>query len=376
LSWEEKSRLRGNSGCTSDNHQKDYEYEGLEDFLNKLNNSNSCLLWKLLLKNIETLSSWAAQKFFKGEYGWYYRKDHHESFEAKFIKTLRQQAWLVDKNNNFVRPSDITFSEASDSYIKESPNIDILIKALEFKPKIIDQLPEDYRKKLELVKDIPIEQLENLISKLENESPGREEITWIPENKPDTVNVNIKEIVPDKIVTPDLTGQVGGTRIGTESPKKGKESIEKPLDRKAIGKWGEEYVYCALQKEYQKLGTITETDSGFKVIDASNEELEIVWLNKHHDRGKGYDFVVKKNGDEIEYIEVKSKTQEVEELIEVTGTQWEFARKLFEQGEGEKYSFYVVLNAGKENAQIHILKNPIKLWKEGKLYAHPVNFKL
>ncbi len=73
---------------------------------------------------------------------------------------------------------------------------------------------------------------------------------------------------------------------------------------------------------------------------------------------------------------MKAKTQEDAELIEVTGTQWEFARYLFDKNEGEKYSFYVVLNAGKENAKIHILKNPVKLWQEGKLYAHPVNFKL
>lgn len=90
----------------------------------------------------------------------------------------------------------------------------------------------------------------------------------------------------------------------------------------------------------------------------------------------GYDFVIKKNASEIEYVEVKTKTEEKPELIEVTGTQWEFARKLFEQNEGEKYSFFVVSNAGKENVKIHKLKNPIELWKEGKLYAHPVNFKL
>ena len=90
----------------------------------------------------------------------------------------------------------------------------------------------------------------------------------------------------------------------------------------------------------------------------------------------GYDFVIKKNASDVEYIEVKTKTEEKPEFIEVTGTQWEFARKLFEQNEGEKYSFFVVSNAGKENVKIHKLKNPIKLWKEGKLYAHPVNFKL
>ena len=31
---------------------------------------------------------------------------------------------------------------------------------------------------------------------------------------------------------------------------------------------------------------------------------------------------------------------------------------------------------GKKNASIKSISNPIKLWKEGKLYAHPVNFEL
>ncbi|MBI4850103.1 MAG: hypothetical protein HY808_16270 [Nitrospirae bacterium] len=56
--------------------------------------------------------------------------------------------------------------------------------------------------------------------------------------------------------------------------------------------------------------------------------------------------------------------------------QWEFARKLFDSGDGEKYWIYKVVNAGQENAKIEKLQNPIKLWKEGRLYAHPVNIKL
>ncbi len=131
-----------------------------------------------------------------------------------------------------------------------------------------------------------------------------------------------------------------------------------------------------MRNEYQKQGKIIETDFGFKGINTNNEEFEIVWLNKNRDVGKGYDFCIKKNGIEVEYIEVKSKTQEDPELVEIQGTQWEFARKLFDQNEGEKYSFYVVLNAGKANATIKSYKNPIKLWKDGKIYAHPVNFKL
>jgi len=387
LTWEEKKKLRNNTSCTYDIYEKDYEYEGLENFINNITPEKSYLLWKLLLKSIEGLSSWPAQEFFKGEYKWFYRSEHSREFEAKFLKILKQIAWLVDKNNNFKKPSEITFSELADRYIKESPNIDILIKVLEFKPEIINQLPEDYRKKLEIIKDIPIEKLMELKNKLaENEEKSLEEHgedIWAPEVEPCAVPVKIQEVEPDKIATPDLSGQVD-----TIIPKEDKETKEdtdkterkdnaRVTDKKSIGKWGEKYVYEALKETYKKHGDIVETDFGFKVIGIDKEEqVEIIWLNKYQDKGEGYDFVIKNNGAEVEYIEVKTKTKEEGELIEVTGTQWEFARKLFEQNAGEKYSFYVVLNAGKETAKINILRNPIKLWKDGKLYAHPVNFKL
>jgi len=381
LTWEEKRKLRGNEGCTYDTYQKDYEYEGLENFINNITPEKSYLLWKLLLKSIESLSSWQAQEFFKGKYGWFYYSDKSENFEATFLKTLKQQSWLVDKNNNFKEPSEITFSELSDDYIKESPNKDILIKTLELKPEIIEQLPENDRRILEIAKarNITPDKLEKILSEREKTSE-QEEKQWIPECEPDEVPVKIQEVEPDKIVTADLSGQ--GEIIETvEKPTKETEKPEKevektPIDKKAIGKWGEEHVYKALKEEYQKFGPILETDFGFKIVNDSNEKFEIIWLNKHQDRGKGYDFVIRKNGIETDYIEVKTKTGESEELIEVTGTQWEFARKLFDKNEGEKYCFYVVHNAGKENAGIEVLRNPIKLWKEGKLYAHPVNFKL
>ena len=383
LSWEEKVKFVGYTG--RDVHQKDYEYEGLDNFINNITPEKSYLLWKLLLKSIEGLSSWRAQEFFKGEYRWFYQNEYRKSFEAKFLKTLRQQAWLVDKNNNFKKPSEITFSELSDDYIKENPNIDILIKVLEFKPEIIDLLPEYDRRILEIAKarNITPDELEKILSERKEKPLEQEKEQWAPECEPDTPAVRIQEVEPDKIVTADLSGQMenieaGGDEKSTNNEiKKSEEEVEKtPIDKKAIGKWGEKYVYNALREKYQEQGDIIETDFGFKVIDADGEEFEIIWLNKHQDKGKGYDFVIRKKETETDYIEVKTKIEESEELIEVTGTQWEFARKLFDQNEGEKYYFYVVLNAGKENAQIHILKNPIKLWKEGKLYAHPINFKL
>lgn len=385
LTWEEKSKLRGNNGCTFDIHQKDYEYEGLENFLNNgLNIEKSLLLWKLLLKNIENLSSWQANKFFEGKYKWFYYSEHERSFEAKFLKTLKQLKWLFDKNNRLRKPSDITLSELSEKYTREGSNIETLKKVLEFKPEIIEQLPETEKEILKIVKEegLTLEELKNLISERKKKTPDEEEGTWTPECEPDTITPPMQEVEPDKIITPDLSNQTESNEAekpeesAKEDEKVEEETDEFPIDKKAIGKWGEKCVYHTLLRKYQEHGEIIETDSGFKVIDSNNEESEIVWLNKNRDIGKGYDLCIKQNGIEVEYIEVKSKTQEDPELIEIQGTQWEFARKLFEQNEGEKYSFYVVLNAGSENATITIYRNPVKLWKEGKLYAHPVNFKL
>lgn len=44
----------------------DYEYKGLENFINKMTTGKSFLLWKLFLKNIKNLSNYEAENFFKG----------------------------------------------------------------------------------------------------------------------------------------------------------------------------------------------------------------------------------------------------------------------------------------------------------------------
>jgi hypothetical protein len=387
LSSEEKRNLRGNNDYTRDIDQNDYKYEGLENCLKQMSIEKSCLLWKLLLKNIESLGRWEAERFFEGKYRWQYRTYYSQKFDAKFLKLLQQKQWLGDKDGGYRRPSEISVLELPEEYIKKSPNIDVLKEKLRFKPDVFDQLPEEYRNKLELIKDISIQDLEKLLAEQKKKelSKPAEKSNWNPEHKPGEVNVKIEEFEPDKIMTPDLKGQSEKLEKGgseelqdNEEDNIGKDVFEKlsHADSKKIGEHGEMEVYLALRKEYQGKGAITETDFGFKLINQGNEELEIVWLNKHHNTGKGYDFVIKKNSIEIEYIEVKTKVQETEELIEVTGTQWEFARKLHEQDEGEKYSLYVVINAGKSNVGIKKLRNPISLWKDGKLYAHPISFKI
>lgn len=384
LSWEEIHRRVRYTGRNITHI--DYDYEGLSSFILEVNSEKSFLLWRLLLSNIESLNSWEAREFFEGKLEYFYQTQHSESRVASFANILKQNAWLVDKNNILRKPTEITFSELSDHYLKESPNLDVLKRVLGFKPEIFEQLPEKEKRILEITAkyNLTPEYLEKLISEKRKESSTTEENKWTPTVEPESVTGSISESEPDMVSTPDLTNQSTSTdsnQGGAEEPTSydtmntDADDETTTLDRQSIGKWGEEFVFYSLKKKYQN-NTLQETETGFTVTQFPEDKLEVVWLNKNGNSGKGYDYIIKKNDVEIEYIEVKTKTKDSDELIKVTGVQWEIARKLYDRGEGDKYCFYLVKNAGEENAEIKVLRNPIKLWKEGKLYAHPVNFKL
>jgi hypothetical protein len=398
LSWEERHRLQGSTGHTRDVYQKDYDYEELNSYIGNIDSEKSLLLWTLLLKSIKSLDSWKARYFFRGEYKWFYRTEHTAHFDAAFLRILKQEKWLVDKNGNFSKPADITFSDLSDRYHKESPNIEILAKELAFKPGIIDQLPEEVRKKYLLTKDLPLKDLEKILAEYKRKSgnrgksdEGKAEKEWKPECEPNEVEIEFKEAVFKKIVITDLEGQSEKMKAGKiqeedylggnhPETKEIEEEVEKlsAFDKERIGTWGEEAVLNTLRKEFLRISSnVVTTESGFKVLDINGDEIEIIWLNKNNNVGRGCDLVRKVNGEEVEYIEVKSKLRGEPELIEITGTQWEFSRALYDKGEGWKYSIYVVPNAGQKSAnKISKINDPIRKWKEGNLYAHPVNFKL
>lgn len=389
LSNEEKQRLRGSAAYFGDVYENDYEYEGLENFINEMSIEKSCLLWRLLLKNIDALKSWEAEGFFQGEYRWYYHFGHEDAkrYDSKFLKILKQQTWLVDRNNNFKKPVDIILSELPNDYCRESPNIDILKRVLGFKIDIFDQLPADAKSKLELTKGRSPEDIKEALALLDNKTKGSEtkdkSDVWTPECGPADVNINIEDISPPPQEPPQLEGQAvklsEGEEAKADEATKGKESEKTKeltlVQKKEIGKWGEKYVFNALKKRFENDGEIEDMDFGFRLKDSRDELIEVSWLNMKSDTGKGYDFVIKTNNEENEYIEVKSKLDENPELVEITETQFEFARKLNDEGKGDKYWIYAVVNAGKSEAKIKKFNNPVKLWKDGKLRAHPVHFR-
>lgn len=383
LSLQEKNKLRGIIGCTRENYAKDYEYDGLDNFIQNLSKERAYLIWNFLLNSIVSYEGWKPN-FFKGEYSWFYRSNQSKQFDSKFVKILKESAWLVDKNGDFRKPSEISISDLSDMYRKDDDNVKFLEEALGFirdEIKVIEQ--KTGGKFITKEEFAEFQRLKE--EKAKKESTDKLVIEWKPELQPDEVVIKVVEIDPTVMQTPDL---------GYQSPKDGyvgddgKPIVETKTDVDAdipqssslnainVGYWGENYVYKFLRQKFGKEEELEETDLGFTKLKQSQTKIEVKWLNKKGERGKGYDFVIVSDGIEIEYIEVKSKRGGEEELIPITGEQWEFARKLFDRGEGEKYKIYLVSNAGSENANIKILTDPIKLWKDGKLYAHPVNFKL
>lgn len=390
LSYEEKSILRNNQSRTYDIEQKDFELEGLINFLGKETDlEKSVLLWSMLLKSLRLLNNRAdAKSFFEGTYKWRYYVYYTSTFDSTFLKTLKTTKWLIDKEGALKKPAELSFFELPDEYMKEAPNIEVLKEKLQFKPDLFNLLPADVRIKVELTKNRSPEDITKAFALLDKERESKpddaQQSDWAPECNPGELDSKIEDISPKSVESPQLEGQVISLtvdkKVENSSGAEKKEPEEKeqlsPVQKKAIGEWGEKYVFGAIIKRFQENGKMEATELGFRVENYGGELVEVFWLNKKSEKGVGYDFVIKMNDEEKEYIEVKSKLAEEPELVEITETQFEFARKLNDKGEGDKYWIYTVVNAGKSEAKIKRFNNPIKLWKDGKLRAHPVHFRL
>ena len=352
-----------------------FQIVGIEYSLNNINLKRSLYIWKIILEKtdkIRGILELSSAKNFRGSY-------HEKVYESSnILKSLTDSTkyWLFDKNGNLIRKkiSEITLDDLHDNYLRKHANTNDLVRILNLKLDEIKEIEEKTGGKLLLGKDLEeFKQWQADKKRMEKQ----QEDNWQPEISFDEIIPSeINDIFPEILLSPDYSKQdlinsSDGVNIihndNNENDKSEKDStgtdrnikVTKNKHSKEIGNWGEYLVKLSLEKKHKE-----------------DENICIVWLNENGNIGKGHDFVIKNSGNEIKYIEVKSKTLEEPELIEITGTQWEWARKLYEEGNGDKYNIYVVSNAGNKNAKITSIKNPIKLWKEGKLKAHPVNFEI
>ena len=372
LTQDEKLILRKKSyesRITRENYTNDYDLEGLDNLLEKITIEKSIILWRFLLKTLSSLEKWEKKDFFNGEYCWNYYSANHQKFEAKFLKTLKSRKWVYDNDGNLCCTNELSLSLLPDEYLNDDENVFLLSEMLGFQDDEITQLEKKKGKKVLLLDADELEEYnswkESRVNNqgLTEESVGEE---WTPEVEPEDVSAAAEIVDPRIVITTDLRGQRPGENDDDENSNENEKDKRSEADKKLlkkkfddIGKWGERFVFKHLQEEYKK---------------AIN--VEIIWLNTNGNVGKGYDFSIVADGKEIEYIEVKSKIDNSPQFIKITGKQWEFARKLYDEKEGDKYKVYVVSNAGTDDAMIGIYINPVKLWKDGKLYAHPVNIRL
>lgn len=347
----------------------DYNIDCLENNLNNISLETSLLLWEYILQyaNNDSNSYWQP-KFYEGKYEFFFRTEQSEKFEAKFIKLLKLNKWLYDKENNLVEINDITIDELNVLYKKDDENVEILERLFEFKLDDIKKFEENHPNLAIIDKDEHEEFKQYQEQKKKSEKQEIENNEWEEKINPNDININDIEILNNDttIETNDLSNQQNNTNSTTESDSNATDfdsnNNQPKVSKKtkdAIGNWGEKFIYKILQNKYSK-------ENGFIVK----------WGNQDNNISKGYDFVILKDNKEVLYIEVKSKVDEKPQWILITGTQWEWARKLYNQHQGEKYQIYVVSNVNTENPKLRIITNPTKEWRDGRLKAHPVNFEL
>jgi hypothetical protein len=376
--WQEKSRLRNGSSYTTEYYCKDYRLDGLDDFLNReLTLEHSVALWKLLAKSIsENQDPYFQRKFFQGEYSYKYYSDYTKNFDAHFLKQLKNSKWLIIDNLKY-KPNEISYSILPEIYKENGGDIRLLAELLDFKPDEIKAIEEktggkfiskEEYEEYENYKKWKAEQTKE--TKDEKKKKVEDEPKFEPDLKPNEVKIKSRELETSDINIAFDTSQ-GNTRPSNEtreteendnntSENQTKQDEKPTVSQKIlndIGAWGQDYVFRDLSNEF-----------------SNDNDVEIVDLNIKGVKGVGADFIVKRDNNIIRIVEVKSTTETFGQTLSISGTQWEVARNYFKENDGDKYWIYCVFNAGKEDAEIVKIKNPIQKWKEGKLLAHPVNF--
>jgi len=171
LSNSEKKKLRGNSRFTHEymDEDRDYDIEGLSNFLSNVKSSTAGILWKFLLQYLK--DCYLSPTFFKSTYHWFYYSKQSAYFEVLFLKRLKLKDWIPDNQGNLKKPFDITSDNLADGFEKESPEAKFLIEKLEFKKNLeqeyLSLIPEEDRKKIEIIRKIPLQKLIDLAAEEE-----------------------------------------------------------------------------------------------------------------------------------------------------------------------------------------------------------------
>jgi len=144
LSPSERLELRkrsGEPGCTHDIGVDDRTLRGLAGILNRLAElpfeqaaQRSQTLWDALADVVQD----KRQGVVTATYSWFYYSNRSQTFDADFIRTLKQAKWIPTSNGNLATPDEVIFEQMEPAW---TPNA-VLQAALKFRPSALAQLAE------------------------------------------------------------------------------------------------------------------------------------------------------------------------------------------------------------------------------------------
>ncbi|RQA23740.1 hypothetical protein IPC507_18490 [Pseudomonas aeruginosa] len=139
----EKAQIRREAGlerASWESQPEDFTLRGLTqllEFLPTLNSEEAAARAKVLWEALADLETRGTAAFY-GSYKWgYFHEAKAARFDAAFVRTLNQVAWVPNANGELVRPGLVVFDT-----LGWKPNPFLLTK-ITFKPPIIDQLAKE-----------------------------------------------------------------------------------------------------------------------------------------------------------------------------------------------------------------------------------------
>ena len=373
LTWQEKKNLRGDEDYTRERGVEDYTLRGLDPLLAVLTNlandealNRAGLLWEAMDDMapddvLDWLTRWNRELIFHGSYRWFYYTKKEAKFNAHFVKTLRETAWVPDNSGVLQVPSAVVFKGTG---WKKN---DILAKVIPFKP--APRATPDSLTKLADESGIEPGALKLLKEKgLTSEADVRELIA-LRELATESDAPSEETVATDALGNTSGTptnDEPGGTSPDTYSapsnvPGSKKQTSKKTTETKTNTKGTQRKFVSYIAVSPDEETEDPDTAAHHRRMKLEEQAIDLILskepnLRKTPTHNPGYDLTEEDvEGNTIRWIEVKSMAGTLmEHPATMTRKQFEFANKC-----QDSYWLYVVERAGTSGQSTIIrIKNP------------------
>lgn len=130
----------------------------------------------------------------------------------------------------------------------------------------------------------------------------------------------------------------------------------------------EKRYFLGLKIEYLKNGFFLEAEDERKFsLTNGKDQVEIIWCNSETANRVGYDFEINLNGKVEKVIELKTTRADLGAHFILSGPQWDKARDMHLNNQGEKYELFCVYKADKVTPKTAKIINPFRNHLEKKM---------